>query len=488
MDDQVGAERRLSGRRLPIIGSSDWPSKEPGLSMGLKRFSMGVAATALIAGTAVAQVAPPPAAPQAAAPQPAPGAVAGTLDPAAESAARAAAPASEFKLAEGILVTVNDEVITSFDLRQRMLAIIAMSQVQPTPENLPQIQRQALNALIEEHLQRQELRNYKDLVITDEEVDAEIADMAQGAGVTPANFIAFLEQGGLRVATLREQIRTEVGWRALVGGRFNTRAKVSRVQVEQTLRQLTEAASKPQYLVGEIFLESTKHGGAQATYDGAQQLVAQMIQGAPFQAVAQQFSDAPSAPRGGDAGWIVQGTVPAPLQEALDQLEAGQLSRPVIVDGGVYIIYMRDKRAGAATNLVQMKQIMVETPEGATPDQIAAATARLEAIRAQITCDNMLARATSEQGLLGADLGESDIGDLAPQFQQVARSAEVGTISAPVRTPLGVHLLAVCGRRMGGPDVPTFQQVENRLQNQNLAMLARRYIRDLRADALIEEK
>lgn len=100
----------------------------------------------------------------------------------------------------------------------------------------------------------------------------------------------------------------------------------------------------------------------------------------------------------------------------------------------------------------------------------------------------MLARATSEQGLLGGDLGESDIGDLAPQFQQIARSAEVGAISAPVRTPLGLHLVAVCGRRVGGPDVPTFQQVENRLQNQNLSMLARRYIRDLRADALIEQK
>lgn len=363
-----------------------------------------------------------------------------------------------------------------------------MSQLQPTQENLPQIQRQALNALIDEHLQRQELRNYKDLVISDEEVDEEIASMAQGAGTSVANFLAFLEQGGIRIATLREQIRTEIAWRALVGGRFNARSKVSRGQVEQTLRQLTEAASKPQYLVGEIYLESAKHGGPQATYDGAQQLVNQMIQGAPFQAVAEQFSDAPTAQRGGDAGWLVQGSVAPALQQAMDQLEAGQLSRPIVVDGGVYIIYMRDKRAGAASNLVQMKQVMIETPESATPEQIAAATARLEGLRSQITCDNMLARATSEQGLLGGDLGESDIGDLAPQFQQIARSAEVGAISAPVRTPLGLHLVAVCGRRVGGPDVPTFQQVENRLQNQNLSMLARRYIRDLRADALIEQK
>lgn len=457
--------------------------------MRLKRFSMGVAAAALLAGSAQAYVQAQPAQPQAPATAPSGSAAAGALNPAAEqAAARPAASPSEFTLAEGIIVTVNDEIVTSFDLRQRMLSIIAMSQVQPTQESLPAIQRQALNALINEHLQRQELKKYKDLVISDAEVDEEIADMARGSGTSVENFLAFLQQGGIRVENFREQIRTETAWRALVGGRFNSQARVSRSQVEQTLRQITEAASKPQYLIGEIYLEYAKHGGPQATVNGAQQLITQMIQGAPFQNVAEQFSDAPTAPRGGDAGWVVEGSVQPALQQALNQLEAGQLSRPIPVDGGVYIIYMRDKRAGAATNLVQLKQIMVEVPETATPEQVAAASARLEAIRPQITCDTMLARATSEQGLLGNDLGESDIGDLAPQFQQIARSGEVGSISAPVRTPLGVHLIAVCGRRMGGPDVPTYQQVENRLHNQNLAMLGRRYMRDLRADALIEEK
>jgi peptidyl-prolyl cis-trans isomerase SurA len=100
----------------------------------------------------------------------------------------------------------------------------------------------------------------------------------------------------------------------------------------------------------------------------------------------------------------------------------------------------------------------------------------------------MLARATSEQGLLGADLGEADVQNLAPQFQQVARSAEVGSVSTPVRTPLGVHLLGVCGRRVGGTEAPNPQEVENTLFRANLATLGRRYMRDLREDALIEYK
>jgi peptidyl-prolyl cis-trans isomerase SurA len=464
--------------------------------MPLMRNTTGVAIAALLAGTAIApawaQTAPAPApapAPAQTPASPAASPAAGALNPAAEQApARPAAAPPQFQISEGVIATVNDQVITSFDLRQRMLTIIAMSQVQPTEENIPAIQQQALNALIEERLQNEEIAKFKDLVISDAEVDEEIASMAQDAGTTPANYMSFLAQGGIRPQNMREQLRTELGWRALVGGRFNSRAKVSHAAVEQAMRQITETASKPQYLIGEIYIEAARVGGQQAAVSGADQLVQQMVQGAPFQAVARQFSAAPSAQRGGDAGWVVQGTVQPALQAALDQLQVGQLSRPIPVDGGVYIVYMRDKRSGAATSLVTMKQIMVEVPETAPAADVAAATARLEALRPQLTCDNILARATSEQGLLGSDLGESDIANLAPQFQQVARAAEVGTVSSPVRTPLGVHLLAVCGRRVGGPDAPTFQQVEGRLQNQNLAMLARRYIRDLRSDALIEMK
>lgn len=445
--------------------------------MRFQRYLTGVAIAALLAGTAVAQTAPQ---------EPA---AAGTLNPAAEQAPPAApAAAPQFQMADGILATVNDSVITGYDLRQRMLLLIAMTQVQPTPENIPAIQQEALNALIDERLQVQELANYEALKITDEEVNQEIAAMAQEVGATPEAYLAFLEAGGIRPQTLREQLRTQIGWQQLVGGRFQSRARVSKGAVDAALRQISEAASKKQYLIGEIYIEAARVGGQQAALTGANQLVQQMVQGAPFQAVAQQFSSAPSATRGGDAGWVVAGTVNPTLQAAMDQLEVGQLSRPIPVEGGVYIIYMRDKRDGAATSLVQLKQVMVELPETASEAEVAAAAQRLEALRPQLTCDTMLQRATSEQGLLGADLGEADVQNLAPQFQQVARSAPVGSVSSPVRTPLGLHLIGVCGRRAGGAEAPNEVAVENQLFRQNLATLARRYMRDLRADALIEYK
>jgi peptidyl-prolyl cis-trans isomerase SurA len=447
--------------------------------MRFKRYTAGVAVAAMLASVAPGQLATAQTAPDTP--------VAGQLDPSAEQAPQRPASAADFDLAEGLVVLVNDVPITSYELRQRMLLLIAMTQVQPTEESLPAIQRQALNNLIDEKLQSQELARYE-VEIPPEDVDAEIAMIAQSAGITPEAYLTYLAEAGIRPETVREQIRVQTGWQALVRGRYGPRARVGRNQVDQTVQRIAASASRPQYLVGEIFLDASRVGGQQAALNGANQLVQQIIQGAPFMAVARQFSAAPSAASGGDAGWLIQGEVPQGLQTALDNMEPGQLSRPIPVEGGVYILYLRDKRDGSATSMVNLRQVMIELDPDASDDAVAAATARLNDLRVGLTCDNILDRSRAEPDLLGADLGESDVDDLAPQFQQVARSAEVRSISAPVRTPLGVHLLAVCDRRAGGPEAPNFDEVESRLRGQQLSMLARRYIRDLREDAHIDFK
>jgi len=66
---------------------------------------------------------------------------------------------------------------------------------------------------------------------------------------------------------------------------------------------------------------------------------------------------------------------------------------------------------------------------------------------------------------------------------------KVGQISDPLRTAAGLHILGICGKRSGGDDEATSRdQIENRLFSQQLSMIARRYMRDLRNSATIETR
>jgi peptidyl-prolyl cis-trans isomerase SurA len=211
--------------------------------------------------------------------------------------------------------------------------------------------------------------------------------------------------------------------------------------------------------------------------------------GAPFPAVARQFSTSPTAANGGDVGWITPGEMPAEVDLALDQMRPGALSNPIQTRDGVYIIYLKDKRAGGSAMLVNLKQAAVALPKDATDDQVAAAKDKLDALRGKLNgCENLEVQAAKVEGVLAGDLGEAETKDLAPAFRDAAEGLEVGQVSQPIRTDAGLHLIAVCGKRRSGSEAINHDDIENRLYGQQLSMIAKRYLRDLRNSATIESR
>ncbi len=425
----------------------------------------------------------------------------GAPPPAAASApAPEAAPAAPLRqagpqpMSESVAAVVNDDIISTYDLGQRMRLLIATSGVQPTQETLPQFQREALVSLVDEHLQLQELRRVQkdqkiSIISTDDEVLEELTDMAKQNNLKPEGFLLALKQQGIGSETLYEQIRAQMSWQRWISGRYGTRLRIGEDQIKATQVRLVAAASKPQYEISEVLIDSARVGGMEQATQGAAQLVTQLQQGAPFANVARQFSAAATAAAGGDAGWISQGEMPPQVDAVLDQLRPGQLSQPIPVKDGVYIIYLRDKRSGAGETLVSLKQAAIALPATATDADIEAARVKLESVRAAIkTCDTLEATAGKTPGVVAGDLGEAEIADLAPEFKAAAQTLKVGEVSAPIRTKVGLHVLAVCGKRASGAVQVDHDQIENRLRGQQLSMIARRYMRDLRNSATIETR
>ncbi len=399
-------------------------------------------------------------------------------------------------LSESVAAVVNDDIISSYDLMQRMRLLMISSGLQPTEENLPQLEQEALRSLIDEHVQLQELKRVEKaqkitIISTDKEVDEQIDDIAKGnnASMTGAQLLAQLASQGVGAETFRTQIRIDSSWQNWISGRYGSRLRVGEDQIKAFQRRQAESASKPQYQVSEVFLDASRVGGMETAVNGATQLVTQMQQGAPFPAVARQFSSAATAANGGDVGWISPGEMPAEVDAALEQLRPGQLSKPIPVKDGVYIIYLRDKRAGAKAALVDLKQVAYPLAADATPAQIDVASKALLALKPQITsCSTLEATAGKVDGLVAGDLGEAEITDLAPAFQEAAAALQVGQVSDPIRTDAGLHLIAVCGKRQSGAAAPTHDQIENRLRGQQLALISKRYLRDLRNSATIETR
>ena len=406
-----------------------------------------------------------------------------------------APPPPTNSLSEGVAAVVNDSIISTYDFRQRMRLLLITSGLQPTRENLPQIEQEALRSLVDEHLQVQEIRREEKeqkfkILADDNDVNHEIARIAQGNRMTGDQMLKALSTAGVGPTTLKDQIRAQVSWERWIQGRYGgSRMKIGQDQINAVIRQLEAESAKPQYQLAEIFIDASRVGGEDQAVSGAQQLVAQLQQGAPFGAVARQFSAASTAANGGDAGWQTESSLQPEVREVVSQMRPGTLSRPIAVHDGVYIIYLRDKRSGSGAEMVTLKQAAIALAADAPDSQVDAARQTLAGLRSKIAdCASLSAAVAQAAGVVPGDLGEADVNELAPVFRDAIKGLEVNQVSQPIRTPVGMHLVQVCGRRHSGPNLPPREEIEARLQDQQLSQISKRYLRDLRNSATIEVK
>lgn len=388
-----------------------------------------------------------------------------------------AAPA-QAQLTEGVAAIVNDDVISTYDVRQRATLLLASSGIQASPEAQQRARAQAMRDLIDERLQMQEASHYN-VTVTDAQINSTLGDIARQNNTTPDALIQQLTGVGVNPATLRAQIRADIAWRRLVGGRYGSRVRISDVEIRDAEARITQSSARSQYLVSEIFLAAESEAEFTDAQSGAERLLQEMQRGAPFPLVARQFSAAPSAAAGGDLGWINAGEVRPELQPVLDRLQAGQVSTPIRTPDGIYIVALRDRREGRpATTATRLGLRQVSAP--------VAQRSQLDRARRRISdCARLADSLNGVSGVEVTDLGQTAESDLSDAVRAQVNGVPQGQATALTTTGDRVSMIVVCLRETSAEGVPSHAEIENRLYEQELAMLSQRYLRDLRREATI---
>src|SRR5262245_59279139 len=84
------------------------------------------------------------------------------------------APPATAQNAQGVAAVVNDNVISTFDVRQRATLLLVSAGLDRTPEMQQRARAQALRDLVDERLQLEEARRFE-ISVTQDAVDRRLA-------------------------------------------------------------------------------------------------------------------------------------------------------------------------------------------------------------------------------------------------------------------------------------------------------------------------
>ena len=179
----------------------------------------------------------------------------------------------------------------------------------------------------------------------------------------------------------------------------------------------------------------------------AKDLVAQLTADpSKFEDLAKEHSDGPSGERGGDLGSWQKGRMVPEFDNAIEQMEIGDISaEPVETGFGYHVMRRNDARVAyyGARGFIIGTTGHPQVPPTITRDSAASATLA-EEIKTKVTDDNFEELALEYNDFADGSMfiGPFKDGDpVAPEIFDAIKGLDIGEISEPVQLPVGLAFM-----------------------------------------------
>lgn len=400
---------------------------------------------------------------------------------------------------DGVAAVVNEGVVLKSQMNEQ-LEIVRMNAAQQgmqlPPENI--LVEQVLERLILTEIQLQRADRIG-LRVSDEMLNQSIASIAAQNGVSFEEMPALLAGDGIDYATFRRSLREEITISQLRRIEVGQSINVTEREIEQCIADLEgNVVANSEYQLSHILLPLPEGASADEIAEVealANQIYAQISNGADFRQMAVRYSKGPTALEGGSLGWMDGAQVPTLFTEVLQDMDAGDVSRPLRAASSYHIVKVDDMRGALRRSEVEqsrVRHILVQPNE-----LIDDATAKqrldeaLEDIRAGADFEEQAKLLSDDPGTanLGGDLGWAEPGTYAPEFEQTIADSEIGVVSEPFRTQFGWHILEVVDRRVyDNTEDLKRRNCDQRIRAGKVEEESQQWMQRLRDEAFVEKR
>ncbi|MEX0828299.1 MAG: peptidylprolyl isomerase, partial [Haliea sp.] len=242
-----------------------------------------------------------------------------------------------------IAAIVNDEIISYYDLQNRLNLVLFSSARDASNEERQRLVPQILRTLIDDKLKLQEAER-RNIQVTQSEIDRAIEHVEKTNNIGKGKLDSLLEQQGIPHSAVVAQIKAEIAWNKVANRVLGTQIRISEEEINERLAEVQENKNKPEHRISEIFLPVDSLDQEEKTKNLAERLHQQLQKGASFASLARSFSRSPTAGSGGHRGWVRQGALGKTVDAELTAMQPGGFSSPIKTEMGFFIVFLHERR------------------------------------------------------------------------------------------------------------------------------------------------
>jgi peptidyl-prolyl cis-trans isomerase C len=243
---------------------------------------------------------------------------------------------------------VNGTVITQDELDSQMNMVVDRLQASgrfPDVSQLEEIRGQVLENLIARELLYQESQK-KGIKISEEEVNEQLVSL-KGQFPNEEEFNKALKRMNLTEASIKEKLARDLSLKKLIDHEVAPKVKLSDMDIRAFYENNPETFKQPERVKASHILvkvdpkaDASQKAEAQKKIDLVQ---AKLQKGEDFGALAKEYSEGPSGPKGGELGYFTRGQMVKPFEDAAFAMKPGEVSGKVETRFGYHLIKVTDK-------------------------------------------------------------------------------------------------------------------------------------------------
>ena len=238
-----------------------------------------------------------------------------------------------------IIANIQSQVITSYELKNKILTILSMSKEEINQKNINATKNLAMQTLIVYKIRKEEVTKFK--IEPDKKViDDYLANVSKSIN-NSQNLKNYFIKNNIDYDLYLDEIKTQFAWQKLILNIYGNRIKIDEKELEYELNEIMQKQSSlTEFNLAEIEILIEDKVNYQNKIDE----VVEQINSIGFENTAIKYSSSPTSLDGGKIGWINQNSLSIKFLNMVSKMASGQISKPFMQGNTMTIIKLLETR------------------------------------------------------------------------------------------------------------------------------------------------
>ena len=255
------------------------------------------------------------------------------------------------KIQNKIILKVENEIITNYEIKNKILRSLILSDQEITQDNINKFKNQALDTLVQLKIKKIELQKYN-ISKNEAQINAYLNSISSN------NILGLKEKfelNDLSYDLFLEEIEIESKWQKLIFQIYSKKINIDENIITEDLKKLI----KNKISIKEVNLSEIEFFLNQDKSDKEKVLnLLKEIEKIGFESAAMKYSISSTAANKGNLGWVNSNTLSKEIYNVLNKMKPGQITKPINRQNSILILKLNDVRVSKTEdiNIPELKE------------------------------------------------------------------------------------------------------------------------------------